>query len=184
MPLRRVGLLVGLCLCLLEGQAQPFPALPPINTARRGDLVYFDSLARVLRQQQQYFARLPRTPQTDSAQLRASYQLCRMYPIWSGRRDSTRIYIEHLLALTRRLKNPYFEANGKLLLADYYRTADRNTPEALRLCLEVLHNLPATDYTYLNLRYRGNQILGTLYDSMTGPYNTLNKPGGYLPPIP
>jgi signal transduction histidine kinase len=142
--------------------------LPLIDVNRRADITYLDSLSNVFKQQQYRVARLPRTPAHDTLVLKAAYQLCRLHEIWGGRRDSTRHYANALMREARQRKNPYYEANGKLLLAEYCRTADRNTPEALRLGLNILSNLP-NEYAYLNLRFRSNQLLGSLY-GVSGQY--------------
>ncbi|WP_375448065.1 histidine kinase [uncultured Fibrella sp.] len=158
------GLLIMLLILLpLMGQGQNLSQpLPEIQISRRANGSYLDSLSQVAKKRYSDLTRLTRTAQTDTLRFKALYYLGRLYKIWSGRRDSTRYFSNELVAQAHQSNNLFYELNGKLSLAEYYRSNELNTPLALRLNLEILPLIPAT-VVYKYVRFQTNVNLGSLY---------------------
>lgn len=161
----RNGLLITLLsLLALAGQGQGrLQPLPEVLVLRRSDAAYIDSLSQTIKARYRILSALPRTVSTDTLRLRALHHLGRLYRFWSGHRDSTLYFGNELVEQARQSQNLFYEINGKIILAEYYSTGERNLPLALRLNLELLAKLPPANTFYDVARYRINMNLGSLY---------------------
>lgn len=165
MPLRNglTVLLIALLPMMGLGQIRVQPP-PEILTQRRGDAEYLDSLSRIAKKQYTDLTELPlpRAARNDTLRFKALYYLGRLYRLWYGRRDSTLYFSRELETQARQSRNLFYELHGKLLLADFYRTSELNTPLALQLNLEVLPLIPRTT-AYKYIHYQAALNLGNLY---------------------
>lgn len=144
------------------GQAS-FHPLPELNSYRRADFVYLDSLSGLAKTQYQQLTALPHTARYDTLRYKALYYLGRLYKSWYGRRDSTLYFGQELVNQAKQGKNLFYEINGKLTIADYYLAGELSPMMALRLNLELLPLLPHADPYYAVSRYRIHVNLSKLY---------------------
>ncbi len=165
MPLRNGFFILLLTFTSLVGLGQVrVQPLPEILSQRRSNTAYLDSLSRIAKKQYNDLTELPRprAARNDTLRFKALYYLGRLYRLWPERRDSTLYFSRELETQARQSRNLFYELNGKLLLAEYYRADELNTPLSLRLNLEILPLIPqATAYKYI--RYQANLNLGKLY---------------------
>ncbi len=140
-----------------------YPPLPEIMTQRRADGRYLDSLARLAKTRYHTLIALPRTARTDTLRFKALYYLGRLYRLWQGRRDSTLYFGNELVNQARQSQNIFYEVNGKLAMAEYYRTGELNPPLALRLNLQILALLPPNKEYFDVARHRVYVNLASLY---------------------
>ncbi|GEM_PF-1230101 len=145
---------------LLTGNRQPSvgQSVPALLSDRRGNAVYIDSMANVIRQLYVRLIAAPATPHTDTLRFKCLYRLAELY----RGRDSVLYFGSELVRQARSRQNLYYEVNGKLLLEAYYRHGEINMPKALRLNLDVLALIPPHSY-YDNVRFQANLHLGSLY---------------------
>ncbi len=151
----------------MGSQAQ-YPPLPKLLINRRANVGYMDSLARLAKQRYQELTALPQTADTDTLRFKTLHYLGGLYRWWHGRRDSTVYFGNELVNQARQRQNLFYEINGKLVLEDYYRVGQLNTPRALRLNVDILNQLPKTAF-YDLVRYRVWLNLGDL-SSFSGDY--------------
>ncbi|WP_460981150.1 tetratricopeptide repeat-containing sensor histidine kinase [Spirosoma fluminis] len=143
-------------------QEAPAQSLPVFSSDRRTDKAYMDSLSQLAKQRYQTLTARPRTARTDTLRFKTLHYLGDLYRRWPGRRDSSLHFGNELSRQARLSGNRFYEVIGKLLTEEYYRGIDYNTPQALKINVELLARLPETNQ-YNNLRYHIYRNLGDLY---------------------
>ena len=137
---------------------------PSINSNRRFERFYMDSLITKTRSRIADLDKYPASTKLDTVRFELNFFLSEIYRVNIRERDSLLIIGNYLQQLTRQKRNVKYEIKALLQLEFYHRTVAQNYPEALKTNYAVLaliennkeekaRNLWKTDYNLGTLLY-------------------------------